>query len=106
MNEEQNLKSLSQSDIQVYLQFLIEVLQATRNSNGDAQVVYLLLAANTDKTNLILAEILPRFVSAVLRKVPTGTVQSLVADIVTFSDLIQQFPLGNKASNMEVAMLG
>ncbi len=106
VNEEQNLESLSESNFQIYWQFLLQVLQATRESNGDAQVVYPLLAANTDKLNLILAEILCDLISATLEEVQADTVQSIVVDIVNFSILIQQFPFGKQASNMEIAITG
>ncbi|MGL5063905.1 MAG: hypothetical protein ACRC62_28290, partial [Microcoleus sp.] len=106
VNQAQNLESLSESDFQVYLEFLLQVLQATSDSSGNAQVVYSLLAANTDKIDLTLAEILRLWASATLAEVEADIAQSTVADIGNFSNLIGQFPLGNKASNMEISIAG
>ena len=108
VNEQQKLESLSESDLQAYLLFLLQVLQATQESNGDAQVVYPLLAAKIDKINLFLAEILRGWASAIFAQVEADTAQSIAATavIVEFSNLIQQFPLGSKASNMEIAITG
>ncbi|MCU0542905.1 MAG: CHAT domain-containing protein [Oscillatoriaceae cyanobacterium Prado104] len=103
---EQNLESLSKSDFQAYLEFLFELLQATAESRGRVDVVYSFLVANTDKIDLIFAEILRRWARAKLAEVEADTAQSIVAVIVEFSNLIQQFPLGNKASNMEIAIAG
>ncbi len=87
-------------------QFLLEVLQATANSNGNAQVVYPLLAANTDKLNDNFAEILRRWAINRLVEVEPETAKYLAPVIGNFSYLINQFPLGNKASNMEIAITG
>ncbi|NEN95225.1 MAG: CHAT domain-containing protein [Moorea sp. SIO3I7] len=86
--------------------FLLQVLQATADSNGDAQVVYPLLAANTDKLNQKLAELLRDWATNRLAKAEANEAKSLAAVIGTFSDQIQQFPLGDKASNMEIAITG
>ncbi|MEG4171473.1 MULTISPECIES: CHAT domain-containing protein [unclassified Microcoleus] len=59
---------------------------------------------NTDKLNLISAEILWRRASTKSTELAADTAQSIAVVIVDFSDLIQQFPLGNKASNMEIAI--
>ena len=104
VDEKQNLESLSKEDFEAYLQFLLQVLQATRESNGDAQVIYPLLAAKTDKLNIILAEILRCWASAKLTEVEADTAQFIAADIGNFGNLIQQFRLANKASNMEIAI--
>ncbi|OYD95479.1 hypothetical protein CDG76_11030 [Nostoc sp. 'Peltigera membranacea cyanobiont' 210A] len=101
-----NLESLSKEKIQAYLQFLIEVLQATKESNGDRQVVYPLLANNTDKLDGVLAEILHRWGTNELGKAAADKAEYLAAVIGIFSSLIEQFPLGNKISNMEIAISG
>jgi hypothetical protein len=49
---------LNQANFDTYLQFLLEVLQATAESKVNPQVVYPLLAANTDKLNLTFVELL------------------------------------------------
>ncbi|MEI2583635.1 CHAT domain-containing protein [Scytonema sp. PRP1] len=92
--------------LQAHLQFLMTVLQATAESKGDAQVLYPLLAENIEYLNLVLAEVLRRWATNKLAEVETDVAQSIAVDIVNFSNLIQQFPLGDKASNMEIAIAG
>ncbi|WP_414582013.1 CHAT domain-containing protein [Scytonema sp. PCC 10023] len=92
--------------LQAHLQFLIEILQTTAESEGDAQVVYPLLANNTQYLNLNLAELLRRWATSKLAEVETDEAQSIAVNIINFSNRIQQFPLGDKASNMEIAIAG
>ncbi|QDL18415.1 hypothetical protein DP113_00345 [Brasilonema octagenarum UFV-E1] len=82
------------------------VLRATAESRGDARVVYPLLANNTKYLNLNLVEVLRRWVTNRLAKVQTNDIQSIAGYIGNVSNLIQQFPLGDKASNMEIAIAG
>ena len=91
---------------QAYLQFLSEVLQVTADSNGDTQAVYPLLANNTDKIDGVLAEILLQWGRNALRQAEANAAQSIAENIANFSNLIQQFPLGDKVSNMEIAITG
>ncbi|UKO98421.1 CHAT domain-containing protein [Nostoc sp. UHCC 0870] len=97
-----DLQSLSEEEKQAYFQFLMEVLQATADGSGNRQLVYPLLANNTDKLDGVLAEILRHWGTIE----PADKAESIAAVIVKFSDLIQQFPLGDKASNMEIAITG
>ncbi len=101
-----DLQSLSEEEMQAYFQFLMQVLQATESSWGKAQVVYPLLTKNTDKLDEAFAQILRRWGTNVLREAQVDDVESLARVIVLFSSLIEQFPLGNKASNMEIAIIG
>ncbi|MEH2354404.1 MAG: hypothetical protein V7K28_14625, partial [Nostoc sp.] len=101
-----DLQSLSEQEIQAYFQFLMQVLQATADSSGNSLVVYPLLAKNTDKLDGVLAEILRRWGTNTLGEAKADEAEYLAAFIVDFSNLIQQFPLGSKASNMEIAITG
>ena len=91
---------------QDHFNFLMKVLQATESSRGDAQVVYPLLAENTDKLDGVLAEILRRWGTNRLREADADAAQSIAVNIVDFSSLIARFPWGKKASNMEIAITG
>ncbi|MEH1919838.1 MAG: hypothetical protein V7L07_01945, partial [Nostoc sp.] len=91
---------------QEYLDFLEQVLKVIADSKGNAQVVYPLLATNTDKLDGVLAEILRRWGTNTLGEAEADEAEELAAVIVGFSNLIQQFPLGSKASNMEIAITG
>ena len=88
------------------LDFLLQVLQATADSRGDKQVVYPLLADNTDKLNENLAELLRALATTTLEEAKPDQAKSIAADILNFSTLLAQFPLGDKASNMEIAITG
>ncbi|MEH1810855.1 MAG: hypothetical protein V7L09_00065, partial [Nostoc sp.] len=97
---------ITEEDIETYRQFLLEILRATAESNGDAQVIYPLLTANTDKLNDIFAKLLRHWATNTLAEAEPEAAISIAADIGNFSNLIQQFPLGSKASNMEIAIAG
>lgn len=104
INDNIQITQLNEAEFQIYLEFLLEVLQTTAESQGNPQVVYPLLAANTDKLNLIFAQILQVWVTKTLAEAEVDTAKFLAAVMVEFGNLIQQFPLGNKANNMEIAL--
>ncbi|MEH2330931.1 CHAT domain-containing tetratricopeptide repeat protein [Nostoc sp.] len=97
---------ITQEDIDTCGQFLLEILQATAESKGDAQVIYPLLAANTDKLNHIFAELLRRWATNTLAEAEPDRAEYIAYVMFKFSNLIQQFPLGSKANNMEIAIAG
>ncbi|WP_293018327.1 tetratricopeptide repeat protein [Moorena sp. SIO3I8] len=88
------------------LEFLLQVLNATANSNGDAQIIYPLLAANTDKLDDRLAEKLRDWATIVLGEAEADEAGYIAAGIFNFSNLIAQFPLGDKGSNSSIALTG
>ncbi|MEG3843857.1 CHAT domain-containing protein [Microcoleus sp. herbarium14] len=89
------------------LSFLKQVLRATLESNGDPQAVYSLLQANLELLD-------DNFATTVLRSWATATLPELepkpalrTAEVIgEFSKLIRQFPLGNPAINVEIAITG
>ncbi|PSB54122.1 hypothetical protein C7B67_00165 [filamentous cyanobacterium Phorm 6] len=89
-----------------YMAFLLEVLIATSDSNGNKQVVYPILAANQDKLNQTLVKLYPNLANNILSQVAPEEVLRVAADFGNFSNLIQQFPLGNIASNLDIAIIG
>ncbi|MBE9207279.1 CHAT domain-containing protein [Nostoc sp. LEGE 06077] len=98
--------AITEADIETYGQFILEVLQATGESNGDPQVIYPLLEANTDKLNPIFAELLRRWATHTLAEAEPDKATFIAAVIGEFSNLINQFPLGSKANNIEIAITG
>ncbi|BAY05050.1 TPR repeat-containing protein [Anabaena cylindrica PCC 7122] len=94
-----------EAEIETHSQCLLEVLQATAESQGNPQVVYSLLAANTDKLNLTFAQLLRAWATKALEEKP-DMAENIAEIIFRFSSLIQQFPLGNKANNMEIGITG
>ena len=97
---------LNQANFDTYLQFLSKVLQATAESKGNPQVVYPLLAANTDKLNLTFVKLLQVWATNTLEEAEPDAKQFFAVVIGNFSNLIQQFPLGNKPDNVEIAITG
>ncbi|MGQ4647386.1 CHAT domain-containing protein [Lyngbya aestuarii] len=97
---------MSEEDLPAYRQFLIEVLQATADSEGDARVIYPLLADNTAYLHRTLAELLRYWATTTLPERQPDEARFIAGVIGNFSDLIQNFPLGDKASNMEIAIAG
>ncbi|MBD2489953.1 CHAT domain-containing protein [Aulosira sp. FACHB-615] len=107
INTKVDSQSLSEEEIQVYFQFLMQVIQAIVESEGNPQVVYPLLINNIDKLDEVLAERLHQWRTNRITEVATDEEKYLLAiSICVFSDLIAQFPLGNKACNIEIAIAG
>ncbi|MEO1432426.1 MAG: CHAT domain-containing protein [Cyanobacteria bacterium J06633_8] len=98
------VEELSEEDLQAYLQVLMEILRVISESNGDAQVVYPLFAANTDKLDDVFAAILRRWAINNFKQVEADVAEYIALNIGDFGNLIQQFPLGNKANNIEIAI--
>jgi len=87
-----------------YLSFLIEVLQATSDSGGEPQVVYPILQQNFDKLDLKFAQGLQVWATSEFTKITSEDAASLAGVIVIFSNLINQFPLGRRAWNLEIGI--
>ncbi|WP_377478846.1 MAG: CHAT domain-containing protein [Microcoleus anatoxicus] len=87
-----------------YLSFLMEVLQATSDSDVNPQVVYPILQQNFDKLDLNFAQILQIWATSKFTKVTSEQAASLAGVIVNFGNLIQQFPLGRRAWNLEIGI--
>ena len=84
--------------------FLMEVLQAV-NENNDPRVIYPLLAEHQDKLTLDLASILQQWTLAKLSETSDpNQAYGICAVIGNFAGLISQFPLGNRAINLEIAI--
>ncbi|MDF5732259.1 MAG: tetratricopeptide repeat protein [Rhizonema sp. PD38] len=97
---------MSNQHQQHYLQFLIQVLQATDESEGNPQEIYPLLAANIKKLNTIFVEVLRRWATDELTRVKPDEAQDIARNLLKFSSFIQQFPLNDRTSNIEIAIAG
>ena len=89
---------------QDYFSFLIKVLEAIEQSQGNPHVVYPLLQQNLDKLDLTLAETLQNWASQVFGKVEPSQAYAIAGVIFLLGNLIQQFSLGNRADNLEIAI--
>jgi len=87
-----------------YLSFLMEVLLATRKSGGNPQVVNSILQQNFDKLDLNFARILQAGAASTFTEVTSEEAAAIAADIVYFGNLINQFPLGRRAWNLEIGI--
>ena len=87
-----------------YLSFWEEVLQATIESDVNPQVVYPILQQNFDKLDLNFAQILQSWATSKFTEVTSEEAVSIAADIGNFGTLINQFPLGRRAWNLEIGI--
>ncbi|AOW98911.1 hypothetical protein BJP34_05105 [Moorena producens PAL-8-15-08-1] len=98
--------TLINASSQDHLDFLMEVLRGTADSNGDSKVVYPLLEANLDKLDDNFIDILKTWASAKLSELEPETAEFIAIVICNFSNFISDFLLDNKANNMEIAIAG
>ena len=87
-----------------YLSFLMEVLQATNESGGNPQVVYPILRQKFDKLDLNFAQILQVWATSRFTEITSEEAIFIAAVIGEFGNLIQQFPLGRRAWNLEIGI--
>ena len=90
-----------------YIEFLMEVLEATADSNGDHKVIYPLLLHNLKLVNDNLAVVLQNWAAETLPNLDSPDIRTFFRLVVVdFSNAIQRFPLGTKVSNLEIAIAG
>ncbi|MEQ9553761.1 MAG: tetratricopeptide repeat protein [Coleofasciculus sp. G3-WIS-01] len=94
--------SASTATPEAQLDFLVEVLQATSDSDGNPEVVYPLLQENLHLLDDNFARVLWNWGMATLTEVEAEQGQVLGE----FSNLIVEFPLGSQANNLEIAIAG
>ena len=92
--------------ISFYTTFLGEVFQATSDSGGNVQIVYPILFANQDKLNDILVGVYQSWANYIFSQFTPELAPHCAEIFVNVSDLIEQFPLGNRASNLDMAIIG
>jgi len=92
------------SPSQDYLQFLMEVLQATRDNIGNSEVIYALLQANLDKLDNNFIAVLQTWAETTLPKMEPSQAEGMVIALGNFSILLSNFPLGSKVANMEISI--
>lgn len=87
-------------------ELLLEIFQLILASEGDPQKIYPLLNQNVEILDDSLAEGLTLWIEGILSRTTSEEAQSIGIAVLIFSNLIQAFPLGNKASNLEIAIEG
>jgi tetratricopeptide (TPR) repeat protein len=86
------------------LEFLLTVLQSVNESNANPDIVYPLFRQNLDLFDLDIIEVLRNWINAKFTELNRDLQELIASDLVSFGNLIQQFPLGNKAINMELSI--
>lgn len=92
--------------IKVDLDFLLRLLQIISDSNGNPKIVYPILQENLDKFDDSFATLLRNCIAFFVPLEELDQARAIVASIVTLSNLLTQFPLGNRANNLEIAITG
>ena len=92
------------ANLEDYTNFLVQVLQATQESNSNPKVVYPLLKNNLDKLDETFAEILSQWATATLPTRESEQAYEIARVIFEFSKLISKFPFGNRGSNLEIVI--
>jgi CHAT domain-containing protein/TPR repeat protein len=91
---------------QEYGNFLNDVLNATFNSDSDPREVYPLLQSNLNKLDDNFAQVLRDETKARFSQVEPDEAEDMAVVIGNFSIMIRDFPHGNRASNLEIAITG
>jgi tetratricopeptide (TPR) repeat protein len=94
----------SDDDTSAQLRFLMEVFQSIDDSDVNPDVVYPLLRQNLDLLNDGMTDVLKAWVSHKFAEIDSDRQKSIAGTIGNFGNLIQQFPLGNKAVNMDLSI--
>ncbi|NJN11041.1 MAG: tetratricopeptide repeat protein [Richelia sp. RM1_1_1] len=102
-SQKSNQRKATKEDSQA-ANFLMKILEATQYSNGSPEVVYPLLAANTNKLDNIFTKNLRYWMASFFEQTQANAAKSIAEAIGNFGSLIAQFPLGDKANNMEIAI--
>ncbi|MFK0732095.1 MAG: hypothetical protein ACIWVG_13200, partial [Gloeotrichia echinulata HAB0833] len=102
-SQQSNKRKVTAEDSQA-VNFLMKVLEAMQYSNGSPEVVYQLLAANTNKLDNIFTKNLQHWMTSFIKQAEADVAKSTAEIIGNFGTLIAKFPLGDRANNMEIAI--
>ncbi|VXD16690.1 CHAT domain-containing protein [Planktothrix paucivesiculata] len=92
--------------ISVDLSFIEELLQFVSDNYDNPQLIYSLLSRNLGKLNEDLIWSLKRWSTDILLNIEPERLYEIATDVINFSSLLEEFPLGNRASNLEIAITG
>ncbi|MEG4228417.1 CHAT domain-containing protein [Microcoleus sp. N9_B2] len=106
MNDNGDSNNSPSKNPQEYANFFIELLQAEQDSNSDIKVIYPMLAKGQHLLNARFAETLQQVAQRLLDGKNAETISSIVGLIENLSIHINQFPRGNIANNIEIAITG
>ena len=82
----------------------LPLIQSLLNSQEDEQIA--ILQNNLELIDDNFAQYLREWATQTLAAMESEEATNIIIPIFNFSNLIQQFPLGSKSSNMEIAIVG
>lgn len=88
------------------LDLLLQILQAVHDSDAEEQVVYPLLEEHLDELDENFAQVLRDWAITTLPNLDLVQAQGTVAAVFSFSDLLLEFPFGEQALHLEIAIAG
>jgi CHAT domain-containing protein len=103
MNARGNSDRSASENPQEYENFILELLQAEQDSNRDTKIIYPMLTDRQHLLNRRFAEILPQVAQNLIAEYPDA-IEFIVAMIGNLSFHISDFPRGNRANNIEIAI--
>src|SRR4028118_2235675 len=106
MNENCDRVHSEGEDSQEYAEFIRELLQAEQDSDSDIKVIYPILAGRQHLLNARFAETLQQVTQKLLDGENPQRISSIVGLIKNLSIDISNFPRGNRANNIEIALTG
>ncbi|MGA9381744.1 MAG: tetratricopeptide repeat protein, partial [Phormidium sp.] len=110
MNEAGDSDNSESENPQIYREFILELLQAElqaeQDSNSDVAVIYPMLAQRQHLLNGRFAEILQQVAESLIADEEPETIKSILGIIENLSIDITNFPLGQRANNIEIAITG
>ena len=106
MNDNGDNKKSAGENFQEYANFFLELLQAEQESKGDIAVIYPMLDRRQHLLNARFAEILQQVAQKLIAGENSETISSIIGLIENLSNHISEFPSGNRADNIEIAITG
>ena len=105
MNDDGARNNSEGENPQEYANFILELLKAEESYSG-IQVIYTMLGQRQHLLNSRFAETLQQVAEKLLDGENPETISSIVGLIENLSIHINQFPRGNRANNIEIAIIG
>ncbi|WP_445249049.1 hypothetical protein [Microcoleus sp. OTE_8_concoct_300] len=105
-NDDGDNKNSAGENFQEYANFFLELLQAEQDSNSDIAVIYPMLDRRQHLLNARFAEILQQVSQKLIVGENSQTISSIIGLMENLSDHISEFPSGNRADNIEIAITG
>ncbi|NQE34637.1 hypothetical protein [Microcoleus asticus] len=106
MNDDGDSNNSESENFQEYANFFLELLRAEQDSNSDIAVIYPMLEQRQHLLNARFAEILLEVAQKLIDGENSETINSIISLIENLSVHISDFPSGNRANNIEIAITG